>query len=670
MESITEIKKELADLRKKIRRHNKLYYELDRPEISDNEYDMLLRRLEEIENRYPELITENSPTQKVGGKARRSAGKLVPHDVPMLSLQDVFSKAEVGEFAENILREYPQAEFVVEEKIDGLSVALRYENGALKLALTRGDGVTAGEDVTENIRVIDDVKENLADKLPYLELRGEVYMEREKFVVVNERQELLGLAPFANPRNCAAGTLRQLNSKVVKERGLSLFIFNLQRAEGMDFAKHTEVYDFLNKQGIKTINRSIVCRNTEEIWAAITEIGDSRGNLNYDIDGAVIKLNNLADREKLGATGKAPRWAIAYKYPPEEKATILRDIELSVGRTGRITPTAVFDTVRLCGTAVSRATLHNQGYIDDLDIRLGDTVVVYKSGEIIPKVKSVLKDRRPLDAEPYVIPAVCPVCGGKAEREENGADMRCINVNCPAQFLHHVMNFASRNAMDIKGLGEAAAKSLIDNGFVADIADIYRLHERRDELIASGILGREKNTDNILDAIDKSRANEPHRLLTALGIAGIGQVAAKNLMDVFGSIDNLAKATAEEIAVVPDMGEVSARHITEYFADTTNQKIIAALKNAGVNMAQSKRENVSQILAGKTFVITGTLANLSRTDAAELIEKNGGKVTGSVSKKTDFLLAGENAGNKLNKAMELGITVIDEQQLNEMIGSV
>lgn len=411
IQDIRTIKKKLAELRKAIRYHNNRYYNEDDPAITDYEYDQLMLCLKAVEKKYPELITKNSPTQMVGGEARRTAGVLVRHDVPMLSLQDVFSKEEIFAFVEELQQELDHPEFVVEEKIDGLSMALRYEDGVLVRAITRGDGIVQGEDVTENARVIHDVKKTLKDKLPYFEIRGEVYMEKKAFDAVNARQELLGLKPFANPRNCAAGTLRQLDSRITKERHLSLFIFNLQTARGRQFTTHTEAYAFMKKQGIKVIHNYKVCRTAEEVWQAITAIGESRGSLPYDIDGAVVKLNNLADREKLGATAKVPRWAIAYKYPPEEKETVIRKIELSVGRTGRITPTAVFDPIRLCGTTVERATLHNQDFIDNLDVRIGDTVRVYKSGEIIPKVKEVVKEKRPAGAEPFVIGTTCPVCG-------------------------------------------------------------------------------------------------------------------------------------------------------------------------------------------------------------------------------------------------------------------
>ncbi len=664
---IQAIKKELASLRKEIRYHNDRYYNQDNPIISDYDYDQLMLRLKKLEQEYPELITPNSPTQMVGGQAKRTAGVLVPHDVPMLSLQDVFAKEEVMGFVRTVQETLPDPEFVVEEKIDGLSLALRYENGELSRAITRGDGVTQGEDVTENARVITDVKEKLTDALPYFEIRGEVYMTRAAFAAVNERQELLGLKPFANPRNCAAGTLRQLDSRIAKERHLSLFVFNLQKAVGRTFTTHTEAYAFMKKQGITVIHDYHVCRTAEEVWAAIVHIGESRGDLSYDIDGAVVKLNNLADREKLGATSKAPRWAVAYKYPPEERETILRRIELSVGRTGRITPTAVFDPVSLCGTTVERATLHNQDFIDQLDVRIGDTIKVYKSGEIIPKIRAVDLKKRPADAVPFQIGAKCPICGSPAIKDENAVDIRCSNPNCPAQLESHILNFIGRDAMDIKGFGIAAVRALIEKGYIRNEADIYRLKEHRDALLQEKIIGREKSTDKLLEAIEKSKANTPDRLLTGLGIAGIGKAAARELLRAFPSLDRLAAASAEEIQSVPDMGEISAANIIQYFSRSETKRLLAELKALGVNMEKTTKEPLDNRLAGKSFVLTGTLSSMSRQEAAALIEAHGGRVTGSVSLKTDYLLAGENAGSKLDKAEKLNIPVLSEEDLKTML---
>ena len=666
---IKEIKKELAALRKEIRYHNNRYYNDDNPEITDYEYDQLMLRLKAIEKEYPELITKTSPTQQVGGTAKREAGVLVRHDVPMLSLQDVFSKEEIMEFVTAMQEDLEAPEFVVEEKIDGLSMALRYENGELVRAITRGDGILQGEDVTENARVIRDVKKKLKDPLEYFEIRGEVYMSREAFAAVNERQELLGLKPFANPRNCAAGTLRQLDSRITKERSLSLFIFNLQTARGYDFHSHTEAYDFMKKQGIKVIHNYQVCHTAEEVWQAIQAIGESRGELPYDIDGAVVKLNSFAQREQLGATSKVPRWAVAYKYPPEEKETRLRAIELSVGRTGRITPTAVFDSVRLCGTSVERATLHNQDFIDGLDVRIGDLVRVYKSGEIIPKIRAVVKDARPAGTEPFRIGDTCPVCGARAVREENTADIRCTNPGCPAQLENHIINFVSRSAMDIKGFGAAYIRSLIEKGFLHDIADIYALSDQRDELIREGIIGKEKNTDKLLEAIEKSKQNEPQQLLTGLGISGIGKAAARELMLHFGSLEKLAAASQEEILEVRDIGAISAEAIRSYFADGKTKDLMTRLAAAGVNMVLQDSGILDDRLQDKSFVITGTLPTLGRKEAATLIEAHGGRVAGSVSSKTDYLLAGEAAGSKLKKAQELGITILSEAELLSMTAS-
>ena len=666
---IKEVKKELNRLRKEIRHHNNCYYNNDEPEISDYEYDQLMLQLKKLEADYPELVTKNSPTQMVGGNARREAGVLVAHDVPMLSLQDVFSRQEVEEFVTSAIEQLDNPEFVVEEKIEGLSLALRYRDGILAQAITRGDGVIQGEDVTDNAKVIKDIKEKLKEPLPYFEIRGEVYMSREAFAKVNARQELLGLKQFANPRNCAAGTLRQLNSKVVKDRQLSMFVFNLQRVEGREFASHTEAYEFMKKQGIKVIHNYQVCHTASEVMGAIDRIGASRGELPYDIDGAVVKLNSFAQRQALGETSKVPRWAVAYKYPPEEKETKLLNIELSVGRTGRITPTAVFEPVQLCGTKVERATLHNQDFIDGLDIRIGDTIKVFKSGEIIPKVRSVCHEKRPVGTVPFLIGDTCPVCGHKAVREVDTADIKCTNPSCPAQLENHIINFVSRDAMDIKGMGEQNIHALIEGGYIHNIGDIFNLAVHRDELIAKGVIGKEKNTDKLLAAIEKAKENEPQRLVTGLGIAGIGKAAARELMLHYGSIDALAEADVESIQQVRDIGSIGSQAIYEYFRDDVNGDILRRLKEYGVNMELQDTGIVDDVLAGKTVVVTGTLPTLSRNDAKNLIEAHGGKAAGSVSKKTDYVLAGEAAGSKLVKAQELGITIIDEAEFLQLIGA-
>ena len=661
-----DAKTRIEELKKTLEYHSNRYYNMDDPEISDYEYDSMMQELKKLEKEHPELVTPDSPTQRVGGTAKREAGVLVRHNVPMLSLQDVFSKEEVYNFVNEMKEQLEDPEFVVEYKIDGLSMALRYEDGVLKLAETRGDGINFGEDVTENAKVIPDVKKKLKDALPYLEIRGEVYMKLKDFDAVNETQELLGRKPFANPRNCAAGTLRQLDSRITKERKLSMFIFNVQEVRGRTFATHTEGYEFLKKQGIHVIDDYKVCKTADEVWDAITRIGENRGNLGYDIDGAVVKLNRIADREKLGSTSKVPRWAVAYKYPPEEKETKVLDIELSVGRTGRITPTAIFEPIRLCGTTVSRATLHNQNFIDDLDIGIGDTIVVYKSGEIIPKVKEVIHAKRPEGTVRFEIPDVCPVCGAKTEREKDTADIKCTSPNCPAQLERHIINFVGRDAMDIKGFGTVYIEELVRLGYLKDVADIYDLKDHREELIEQGIIGKEKNTDKLLDAIETSKKNDAYKLLTGLGIPNVGKAAAKAILKYFKEFDALEAADMEKLQEVNDIGEVSADCIFRFFGDEKNKVLLQRLRDAGVNMAYIPEEGADERFAGQTFVITGTLPSMDRKEAAALIEKFGGKVAGSVSKKTAYVLAGENAGSKLTKANELGIKVISEEDILAM----
>ncbi len=665
---ISQVKAEILRLRKEIRRHNKKYYELDAPEISDYEYDKLMTRLLELEETFPEFVTETSPTQTVGGSARREAGKLVAHDVPMLSLQDVFSRDEVENFVNDTIEKLGEVEFVVEEKIDGLSLALRYVDGKFSQAVTRGDGVNRGEDVTENAKVIGDVVPQLVDAPKYFEIRGEVYMTRGNFLSTNERQERLGLKTFANPRNCAAGTLRQLDSRIVRERKLSMFVFNLQKIDGVEISSHTQAYDFMARNGIKIIHGYAVCKNFDEVWQAIEQIGTRREKLDYDIDGAVIKVNSFAQREKLGATSKFPRWAVAYKYPPVERETVLREIELSVGRTGRITPTAIFDAVSLNGTRVERATLHNQDFIDGLDVRIGDTIRVYKSGEIIPRVSGVVKSKRPENSAPYKFPDTCPACGHKLEREEDAADFRCVNPNCPAQLENHLLNFVGRNAMDIKGLGETSIPKLIDAGLVKNVADIYKLHARRDELLTQKIFGLEKSTDKILAAIDESKKNSPAKLLTGLGIFGVGSAAARDLIQHFGGLDELAKATVEELQQVPDIGEKTARRVKEFFDDSDNQKLLEELKTMDLTFeAEQKTFADDSPIAGKVFVLTGKLEKYTRDAAAAMLTERGGIVKNSVTKTTNYLIVGDKPGSKLTKAESLGVKILSEDDLEKLL---
>lgn len=655
------------ELKKTILYHNDRYYNQDNPEISDYEYDMMMQELKALEKKHPEYITSDSPTQKVGGTAKREAGVLVRHNVPMLSLQDVFSKEEVYAFVEDMQEQLDDPTFVVEYKIDGLSMALRYVNGKLDVAITRGDGIIQGEDVTANARVIKDVKKSLKEPIEYLEIRGEVYMTNKAFDEVNEMQEIRGKKPFANPRNCAAGTLRQLDSSITKERNLSMFVFNIQDVRGKEFSSHSEGYEYLKSQGIKIIENYQICKNADEVWQAIVAIGESREKLGYDIDGAVVKIDSFAQREQLGATAKVPRWAVAYKYPPEEKETELLEIELSVGRTGRITPTAIFKPVRLCGTTVSRATLHNQDFIDDLDIRIGDTIIVYKSGEIIPKVKRVVKEKRKADSVPYVIGNTCPVCGAPAMRIGDNADIKCTNHSCPSKLVRNIVNFVGRDAMDIKGFGLAYVETLVEHGYIKDLSDIYGLLDKRQELLDKKVIGLVKSTDNLLKAIEGSKSNDGIKLLTSLGISNVGKSAAKSLMKKFKNIDNIMNASYAQLVEVNDIGDISAMAIIDYFKNPDNQAIIQRLKDYGVNMEIIEDSDSDDRFDGKTFVVTGTLPTLSRKEASALIEKHGGKVSGSVSKKTDYLLAGENAGSKLIKAQSLNVKIINEETLLEMV---
>ena len=661
--------KRAEELRSLLNHHSDLYYNQDAPTISDQEYDALMGELKSLEKDHPELITPDSPTQRVGGTAKRTAGVLVAHRVPMLSMQDLFTREEVDHFIDDCREKLgEEISFLVETKIDGLSMALRYENGKLVTAITRGDGRNFGEDVTANARVIDDVAEMLAEPIEYLELRGEVYMTNAAFDEVNAKQELLGKKPFANPRNCAAGTLRQLDASVTKERQLSFFVFNVQDIRGKEFTTHQESYEFLEQWGVTVIAHRFVCRSKEEIWKAVEAIGEMRGALPYEIDGAVIKVNELKPRAQLKDTAKNAGYQVAYKYPPERKATQLRQVELSVGRTGKITPTALFDPVRLCGTTVSRCTLHNQDFIANLDIRLGSTLLIEKSGEVIPKCVGVVPEKQPSDTPVFQIPMVCPVCGEPAVREDT-ADIKCVNLNCPAQLERLIGHFVGRGAMDIKGFGVVYVHDLIEKGYLTDVADIFTLYHHRDELIEQGIIGKEKNTDKLLGAIEKAKNNSPDRLLTGLGISNVGKSAAQALMNHFGTFEALSAASEEDMVEINDIGPISAHCVFTYFRQAHNQKVLQKLKEAGVNMAQEivTPPEGDLPLTGQTVVISGTLPEMSREEATQLIQHSGGKVTGSVSKKTTFLLAGENAGSKLAKAESLGIPVLTLEDLQEKL---
>ncbi len=662
--------KRAEELRALLNHHSDLYYNQDAPAISDQEYDGLMRELKALEKDHPDLITPDSPTQKVGGTAKRTAGVLVAHRVPMLSMQDLFTREDVDHFLDDCWEKLgEEISFLVETKIDGLSMALRYENGVLVTALTRGDGRTFGEDVTANAKVIGDVALTLKHPIEYLELRGEVYMTNEAFEAVNEKQTLLGKKPFANPRNCAAGTLRQLDAEVTRERGLSFFVFNVQDIRGKDLATHQEAYDFLTSCGVTVIPNRFVCKTRQEVWQAIEAIGEMRGSLPYDIDGAVIKVNNLALRQAMKDTAKNAGYQVAYKYPPERKETKLQTIELSVGRTGKITPTAIFDPVRLCGTTVSRCTLHNQDFITNLGICLGSTLLIEKSGEVIPKCVGVVAEKQPEGGEVYQIPMVCPVCGSPAVREDT-ADIKCVNLNCPAQLERLIGHFVGRGAMDIKGFGVVYVHDLIKLGYLTDVADIFTLFRHRETLIQKGIVGKEKNTDKLLAAIEKAKGNPPDRLLTGLGIANVGKSAAQALLNHFGTVDALAAATVDEMVEIDDIGPISAQAVYDYFRQPHNQEVFQKLKDAGVNMTQEVvvRDTQGLPLDGQTVVITGTLPGMSREEAAILIQENGGKVTGSVSKRTTLLLAGENGGSKLEKANTLGIPVLSLEELQEKLG--
>lgn len=649
-------KKRARELTKSIRHHNRLYYIQDNPQIEDFEYDALMRELKSIEKEYPELITSDSPTQKVGGEALKLFSP-VEHTVKMESLQDVFSFDELQAFAEKINME--KTYFSVEPKIDGLSVSLEYKNGKLVRASTRGDGTT-GEDITANALKIRTVPKSI-DFDGFLEVRGEVYMSRESFYKLIERQELMGETPAKNPRNAAAGSLRQKNPLITEKRELDIFVFNIQSIEGKVFESHIESLDFLKNLGFSVLPTYKKCENIALAIEEIKRIGLSRGKLSYDIDGAVIKVDNLSYRTELGSTAKYPKWAVAYKYPPEEKETILRSIEVNVGRTGALTPTAVFDPIELAGTTVSRAVLHNEDFIAAKGISIGDTIIVRKAGEIIPEVLSVKlhRTKNPI----YKMPDYCPSCGSPVTREDGEAVLRCTNADCPAQLLRHLIHFTSRDAMDIEGLGPAVLEQLLESGMVNDIVDIYAL--KSDEISQLDRIG-DKSASNIIGAIESSKKNDLSRLIFAFGIRHIGSKAAKLISEHFKDMGCVFEASREDFAEIDGIGEILAASAYDFFALDETKKMVERLKAFGVNM-QSLKTVVDLTLSGKTFVLTGTLPTYTRSQAASVIESFGGRVASSVSKKTDYLLAGEEAGSKLDKAVALGVTVIDENEFKKMI---
>lgn len=659
MSDFDKIKARSEELREIINYHNKRYYDMDEPEIEDFEYDKLIHELIDIENKYPELLTADSPTHRVGGKAD---GQFTPveHTIPMESLQDAFSIDDIYAFDKRVKAAVGRVKYIVEPKIDGLSVSLEYENGLFKRGSTRGDG-RIGEDVSANLRTIRNIPLNLNTDLPTLEVRGEVYMPREVFEALVEEQELNGEKVFKNPRNAAAGSLRQKDPKITAKRKLDIFTFNIQQIEGKELNSHKESLDYIKSLGFNTVPFYTECDTIEDAIAEINRIGEKRGSLPFDIDGAVIKVDDFSKRAEMGSTSKFPKWALAFKYPPEEKETTLLDIEINVGRTGVLTPTGVFEPTLLAGTTVSRATLHNQDFINEKGICIGDKVIIRKAGDIIPEVLSVVSHKE--GAIPYHIPDICPSCGGKVTREEGEAALRCCNPDCPNQLLRNLIHFCSRDAMDIEGLGTAVLDTLVKESLIRNAADIYLL--KVEDIAKIDRMG-EKSGENLVNAVKRSKENDLSKLVFALGIRHIGQKAAKLLSDKFGNIDTILNASAEEIVSIDGFGDVMAQSVVNFFSHKESRELIERLKEYGVNTL-SKKEVKGTLFEGKTFVLTGTLPTLTRSEASEIIEQFGGKTSSSVSKKTDYVLAGEDAGSKLKKANDLGVTVITEEEFRNMI---
>lgn len=657
-DSMTEIEKKIEELRKTLRYHSDRYYNDDAPEIEDYEYDMMMRELKELEEKYPEYDAPDSPTKKVGGVADNSF-ESVAHSVRMESLQDAFSKDELREFSNRVEDTVSDVNYVVEPKIDGLSVSLEYRDGVFLRGSTRGNG-DVGEDVSGNLRVIHNIPLKLNKSIPYIEVRGEVYMPKKSFERVVDRQIINGEKPFKNPRNAAAGSLRQKDSSVAASRGLDIFVFNIQQIEGVELNSHKESLDFIKELGFNTIPTYKKVDNIEDAIAEIDRIGEARGSLEYDIDGAVIKVDDFSQRDILGSTAKYPKWAIAFKYPPEEKQTKLLDIEIAVGRTGVLTPTAILESVHLAGTTVSRATLHNQDFINEKGIAIGDVVTVRKAGDIIPEVLCVNEHN---SNSFFKFPAVCPSCGEKVYRDEDEAAIRCINPECPAQLLRNLIHFCSRDAMDIEGLGPAIIETFVNEGMIAKTYDIYNLDFNK-ILSLEGF--KETSANNIINSVNNSKKNDLSKLIFALGIRHIGAKAGKLLADYFKDIDLVMNASVDDILQIDGFGKIMAESVVEFFSSDSTKELIAKLKEVGVNM---KSTNVVEDtrFSGMTFVLTGTLPTLKRAEASKIIESFGGKTSSSVSKKTTYVLAGEEAGSKLDKANKLGVQVISEEEFKEMI---
>ena len=662
---LEQAKTEVKELREKLEYYAKLYYDMDSPAITDYEYDMMMNRLKALEKEFPELITRDSLTQKVGGHVKEGF-KQVVHEVPLQSLQDIFSFEELRDFDTRVRKvaeeNNEELKYVVETKIDGLSTALKYENGVFVQGATRGNGLI-GEDVTDNLKTISHIPKELKGKID-ITVRGEVFIGTKEFEKMNEEREILDETLFANARNAAAGSLRQLDSKITKTRPLDIFIFNVQKLENNPFNSHYEQLNYLDKLGFNVNPVRILCNNIDEAIDAITKIGEDRENLSFGIDGAVIKVDNLDYREELGTTFKTPRWAIAYKYPPEQKETLLKDIICQVGRTGAITPMAILEPVKVAGSTISKTTLHNEDFIKEKDLKIGDRVIIQKAGDVIPEVVEAVKSKRTGEEKEFIMPKVCPVCGAPTIREDGEAVTRCTGIECSAKSLRNIVHFASKEGMEIDGLGYSIIEQLLDKKLINNIADIYSL---KLEDVASLKKNGKKFAQNLIDAIEKSKSNDLFKLITGLGIRHIGAKSAKNLARKFRTMDNLMNVSIEELSVQNDVGEITAKSIYEFFREEQSIDLINKLKLAGVNMESLEEENTDNRFEGKTFVLTGSLEKYSREEASNIIEKFGGKTSGTVSKKTSYVLAGEESGSKLKKAQELGITILTEAEFNEMI---